>query len=157
MQAGGVREDAVGEGAGGMGAREGGASARGVDEHAPAFRGAAAGRARGTELGRAEGVGGVEDSQVAQGAGVLFRRGGTGAGAEPGAQDGEGLGGDGAGQGGAGGGAEQGGEEEGEGGQDGIERVGFRARFSDRHQGGSGRRSGAGPVFVHDLFLRRWR
>ena len=127
MQAGGVREDAVGEGAGGMRARGGGGAARGVDEHAPAFGGAAAGGARGTELGRAEGVRGVEDAQVAQGAGVLFRGGGAGAGAEPGAQEGEGLGGDGAGQGGAGGGAQQSGKEEGEGGQDGIEGVGFRA------------------------------
>jgi hypothetical protein len=127
MQAGGVREDAVGEGAGGVRAREGGAPARGVDEHAPAFGSAAAGGARGAELGHAEGMGGVEDAQVAQGAGVLFGGGGAGAGAEPGAEEGEGLGGDGAGEGGAGGGAEQGGEQEGEGGQDGIEGVGFRA------------------------------
>jgi hypothetical protein len=127
MQAGGAREGLVGQGAGGVRAREGGTAARGVDEHAPAFRGAAAGGARGTELGRAEGVCGVEDAQVAQGAGVLLRGGGAGAGAEPGAEEGEGLGGDGAGEGGAGGGAEQGGEEEGESGQDGIEGVGFRA------------------------------
>lgn len=127
MQAGGAREGALGEGARGRRAREGGASARGVDEHASAFRGAAAGGARGTELGHAEGVCGVEDAQVAQGAGVLLRGGGTGAGAEPGAQEGDGLGGDGAGEGRAGGGAEQGGEEEGEGGQDRIEGAGFRA------------------------------
>jgi hypothetical protein len=62
----------------------------------------------------------VEAAQVAQGAGVLFRRGGAGAGVEPGAQEGDGPGGDGAGGPGAGGDAEEEAEEEEQGGEEGI-------------------------------------
>lgn len=125
-------------------------AARGVHEHAPAFRDAAPGGARGTDSGRAtgEGVDRVEATQVAQGAGVLFRRGGAGTAAEQGTQKGEELGDEGAGEGGAGGGAEQEAKEHEDGGQDGIERT----RFSCRPLGGAGRLCAAGPFFVHDLF-----